>query len=158
CESREMLRALLLLLLIVLVIYGGVWLTTFGVEMLSAVRFGAFTHRIASADHVVVANSSARPQAFKIGGEDAKRLVRAVSCAKRYISRPGLEDASIYGDKATFFAGTNALGCIQACGRLFMVNGKKYQDDTGVVRALVSDGRQIAYSEWVSSMIGEKAK
>ena len=154
-QAIEMLRAALLLVLIGLVIYGGVRLTTFAVEIVTAARFRAFTHRIATADHVVVANRSARPQAFTIPGEDARRFIRAVSCARRYIPRPGLEDASIYGDRSTFFVGTNALGDLRACGNLFIVNGRKYRDDTGVVRKLLSDGRQRAHSEWLSSMMGE---
>lgn len=64
-----------------------------------------------------------------------------------------MEDASIYGDHLMFFAGTNALGNIRAAGSLFLVNGKKYRDDTGVMRTLVYDGHERAHSERVASTI-----
>jgi hypothetical protein len=106
-----------------------------------------FARRIASADHVV-ASMKQGAVSITIAGEDATRLVQAVSSAKRERPPWGMEDACIYDVRIAFYEGTKPLGDILSCTRLFIVSGKKYRDDTGLLGALAVHPIQNAYVEW----------
>lgn len=103
--------------------------------------------RIANADSIVVTISHS-PVSIPITGEDVKRVIQAVSFAKRERPPWGMTDSCIYDVKVTFFSGTNPVGKIVSCTSLFMVNGKKYRDDTGVLGAVAVAPICEAYVEW----------
>ena len=105
-----------------------------------------FARRIASADRAV-ASMKHGAVSITITGEDAKQLVQAVSSAKRERPPWGMTDACIYDVRITFFKGTEALGDILSCTRLFIVSGKKYRDETGVLGKLAVSPVQAAYVE-----------
>ena len=104
-----------------------------------------FAHRIASADRVV-ASAEHGAVSITLTGEDAKTLVQALSSAKRERPPWGMADACIYDVRITFFEGAQALGDIVSCTQLFILDGKKYRDETGVLGKLaVSPVHQAAY-------------
>jgi hypothetical protein len=78
-----------------------------------------FARRIAAADHVF-ASMKHGAVSVTITGEDAKKV----------------SDGCIYDVKITFFKGSEALGDILSCTRLFIVSGKKYRDETGLLGRL----------------------
>jgi hypothetical protein len=106
-----------------------------------------FARRIANADRVVV-TMLRTPVSITITGEDARRLVQAVSSAKRERLPWGTAYACIFDVRVTFFEGTNALGEILSCMGLFIVSGKKYHDDTGTLVTLAATPIHNAYGEW----------
>jgi HAMP domain-containing protein len=106
-----------------------------------------FTRRIANVDRVV-ATMSKSPVSIAITGEDAKLLVQAVSSAKRERPPWGMGDACIYEVRLAFLEGTNGLGDLLSCGHLFIVSGKKYRDDTGLLGTLAVTPIHNAYAEW----------
>jgi|SRR5437899_1842192 hypothetical protein len=97
-----------------------------------------FVHRIADADRVV-GTYAGSPVSVTITGEDAKRVVRAVSSSSP--ARPGFgrDWACAFMVKATFFRGTNALDDIEMCGSLFLLHHTKppYRYDSGALRDFV---------------------
>jgi hypothetical protein len=106
-----------------------------------------FARRIANADRAV-ASMKQGAVSITIAGEDAKRLVQAISSAKRERPPWGMSDACIYDVRITFFRGTETLGDILSCTRLFIVGGKKYRDETGVLGELAVSPVHAAYVEW----------
>jgi hypothetical protein len=104
----------LFLIPVILIAYAGVRLAIpLALDMVNAARFPAFARRIASSDHVVVADRLNRKPAFTIVGEDAKKFVRAVACSRRWMILARGYDEPQYDYSVTFLAGTNALGAIR---------------------------------------------
>lgn len=102
------------------------------------VRLEQFAHRIADTDHIV-ATYSQSSVSLTVTGDNAKKVVRAVSSAKS--DRPPLGHSNICRlmAKATFFKGTNVLDNIEMCSSLFLISHGKcpYRDDTGLLKAVV---------------------
>jgi hypothetical protein len=105
-----------------------------------------FARHIADADRVVTTMwpHIHCPVNITLTGNDATSAIRAVSSA----NREGATDACVYDVWVTFFHGTNELGYIETCGTFFILNGKKFRDDTGVLKALAVAPIKRAYSAW----------
>jgi len=130
-------RKVILLVVVVVVAYAGVRLTTaFVLERLNEARFRDFSLRIAPADHIIVTDRLNRPPAFTIPGEDAKTFVRGVASSRRMKHIPWGYDVPPFHLTATFLAGTNALGDISSNGDLLQFNGKTYWAHSNVVGRL----------------------
>ncbi len=93
---------------------------------------------IANADHLVVSNVF---DSFTItmNGEEAKRVVEAVSAARKE-SDPGLSTCREL--RIEFFQGTNSLGMVDACRAIIGIDRIRYIDRTGVMEALADKFRQ----------------
>jgi hypothetical protein len=91
-----------------------------------------FAAKIAGADPVLASTTKGRASITLIV-ESARKLIEAVSSAKRKRSPLGVTDACIYDVKITFLRGTNVLGDILSCKGLFIASGRKYRDDSGVI-------------------------
>ena len=113
-----------------------------------------FAARIANADRVV-ASMSEGTASITLTGENARKLAEAVSSAKRERPPLGMADACIYDVRITFFQGTNVLGDILSCNRLFMVGGRKYRDESGVIGLLAVTPAHTAYVEQQRRQRGE---
>ena len=136
-------------LLILLIIVG----LCASVPLIDAARLAAFAHRIATTDHVVASKwtlyPSRKEMSLSLTGEDAKRVVQAVSSASSGRPPFGTAWANIYSVTATFFKDTNVLGKITIDdGELFKTDGREYRDvsfkqdgkgGSGVLRDLVCD-------------------
>ncbi len=79
-------------------------------------------------------------------GDDARRVVKAVSSAKSGRPPSGMAWANMYMTKAAFFQGSRCLGEIEIDGgELFRAGGREYRDvslrrddtNSGVLRSLV---------------------
>ena len=92
-------------------------------------RLGRFAQRITSADRVVVSMWPRRELKLSLIGEDAKRVIQAVSSAKSGRPAPGMAWANMYLTKAGFFQGTYCVGEIAIDGgELFLAGGLEYRD------------------------------
>jgi hypothetical protein len=114
-----------------------------------------FARRIATADRVV-ASTKQGPVSITITGENAKTLIQAVSSAKRERPPWGMDDACIYDVRITFFEGAEALGDILSCMELFIVDGKKYRDETGMLGKLAVSPVHQAYVELLGKQMESK--
>ena len=92
-------------------------------------RLAKFAQKIANTDHVVVSKwthyPSRKEMSLSLTGEDAKRVVQAVSS--------GRADRQVYSNiwsaRAMFLGGTNVLGEIMIDdGELFLADGRQYRD------------------------------
>ena len=103
-----------------------------------AARLAPVAHRIADADRIVgtYARSSV---SVTVRGDDAKRIIRAVSSGSPARPSFGMDWACIYDVKATFFKGTNVLDDIEICSSLFLLHHSKppFRDDTGLLHDIV---------------------
>jgi hypothetical protein len=134
-------------LLILLIIVG----LCASVPLIDTARLAAFAHRIATTDHVVASKWTLYPSrkmmSLSLTGEDAKRVVQAVSSASSGRPPFGSAWANMYLVTATFFRGTNVLGKIVIDdGELFKADGREYRDvsfkqdghgGSGVLRDLI---------------------
>ncbi len=109
-----------------------------------------FARRIADADRVVATMwpSAHSPAKITLTGTEARRIIQAVSSAKRERPPWGMDDACIYDVWVTFFQGTNELGRIETCSSLFILKGKKYREDSGVLAALAVGPVHSAFRDW----------
>ncbi len=101
-------------------------------------RQRTLARQIANADHLVVSNVF-DGFTISIKGEEAKRVVEAVSTARKE-SDPGLSTCREL--RIEFFQGTNALGTVEACHALIGIDRMHYIDRTGVLEALSEKLRQ----------------
>jgi hypothetical protein len=101
-------------------------------------RLAAFRHRIADADRVVGTHASSAVS-VTLTGDDAVRLIRAVSSASSHRPPYGMASSCSFLGKATFFKGTNILDHIEICSSLFLIhyNEPPFQDDSGLLDTLV---------------------
>ena len=98
----------------------GSYFARFGIlRLYDATRLEIFAHRIASADHVVGVWADS-PVALTFTGDDAQKIVRAVSSAAS-ARMPNAEFALAYSGRAVFYRGTNALGQILFANSLFLL-------------------------------------
>jgi hypothetical protein len=106
-----------------------------------------FSQKITTTDHIVASKwtlyPSRKEMSLSLTGEDAKRVVQAVSSGKG--------DRQVYSNiwsvRAKFFGGTNVLGEIMIDdGELFLADGRQYRDvsfkldgdgGSGVLRDLI---------------------
>jgi hypothetical protein len=89
--------------------------------------------RIARADQVVASRYPYRVS-LTVTGEDAARVIQAVSSAKRDMRRFG----GTFMTRTRFLSGTNFLGDIQASSSdLFLAGDIQYSDRSDTVRRLV---------------------
>jgi hypothetical protein len=121
-------------------------LAAFSAYLFLAFPLSRFAAKIARADQVV-ASTTKGTASITIIGENARRLIEAVSSAKRKRYPPGVTDACIYDVKITFLRGTNVLGDILSCKDIFIVSGRKYRDGSGVIGELAVTPIRTAYAE-----------
>ena len=96
------------------------YLARFGIlRLYDAARLDIFAHRIASADRVVGIWADS-PVALTFTGDDAQKIVRAVSSAAS-ARMPDKEIALKYSGRATFYRSTNVLGHILFADSLFLL-------------------------------------
>jgi hypothetical protein len=109
-------------------------------------RLAAFARQIDSTDHIVVTYSS-RPVNLVIAGEDAKRVVQAVSSSRSNRPRSGTRNKCQYSVKAAFLRGTNVLGDIEICSYIFLIHHdpSPFRDDTGFLKTIVYEPTTDAY-------------
>ena len=124
-----------------------------GLYLFVSYPLARFARRIASADRVVVSMKQGAVS-INILGDDAKRVIQAVSSAKGERPPWGMSDACIYDVKITFFKGSEALGDILSCTQLFIVSGKKYRDETGDLGRLAVSPAHAAYVDWERRQLG----
>jgi hypothetical protein len=99
-------------------------------EKMNDSRFATFAQKIAVTDHIIVSMwthyPSAKEMSLSLTGDDAKRVVKAVSS--------GRADRRVYKNEwlvtVKFLAGTNVLGEINVDSHLFRADGVQYQDGT----------------------------
>jgi hypothetical protein len=106
-----------------------------------------FAQKITTTDDIVASKWTLYPSrkmmSLSLTGEDAKRVVQAVSSASSGRPPFGMAWANMYLVTATFFRGTNVLGKIVIDdGELFKVDGREYRDVSkldghGVLRDLI---------------------
>jgi hypothetical protein len=122
-----------LLVLLAIGVAAGVPLTRATMRAVNSARLQRFAHQIAGTDQIrAAALSSPVPVHVSLYGHEAKRVVDAISAAKRDTA----SYANIWGVKIRFQKGTNVLAEIKSSGNLFLVSGKQYRDDTGALRDL----------------------
>jgi hypothetical protein len=100
-----------------------------------SLRLAWFARRIAGADRIVATNWEASVS-MTITGDDAKKVVRAISSAGSGRPPLGMDWANIYGVNARFYRGTEVLGEIEMDGGgLFLIHYHEppFRDDTGVL-------------------------
>jgi hypothetical protein len=100
-------------------------------------RQSTLARRIAKADRVIATN---RYGGFSISitGEEARRVIQAVSAAKK--ENPLIEASPDL--RIEFFQGTNLLGAVGMCRSVIGIDGTSYSDRTGVLEALDDKYRQ----------------
>ena len=104
-----------------------------------SLRLTWFAHRIAGADRIVATNWAASVS-VTITGDDATKVVRAISTAGSGRPPLGMDWANIYDVKARFYRGAEALGEVEMDGDgLFLIHYHKppFRDSTGVLRGVV---------------------
>jgi hypothetical protein len=109
-------------------------------------RLAAFARQIDSADHIVATFKSGSVSLI-IAGEDAKKVVRAVSLSKSHRPPSGSKWKIYYSVNAAFLRGTNVLGDIEICSQAFVIyhDQSPFQDDTGLLKAIVYEPTSDAY-------------
>jgi hypothetical protein len=88
-------------------------------------RLAKFAHQIAATDHIIATKNTfflRKPMSLSLTGEEAKRVVQAVSSGKANREL----DMSQGPARVRFFQGTNILGEIATDGELFSVDGRRY--------------------------------
>jgi hypothetical protein len=120
-------------------------------------RLAKFAHTIATTDHVVASEwthyPSRKQMSLSLTGEDARRVVQAVTSASS--GRPPIGTAwkNMYLVTTTFFKGTNVLGEIEIDdGELFRVDGGEYRD---VSFKQVGDGVSGVLRDLVCAPLGK---
>jgi hypothetical protein len=138
-DKPKLRLAFLLPLLIIVGLCVGVPLIRFVLREYDTTRLAKFAHRIADTDRIVgtYARSSV---SLTLTGDDARKVVRAVSSAKSDRPPFGMKSSCSFFGKATFFRGTNVLDHIEMCGSLFLIHYSEppFRDDTGLLDTLVN--------------------
>lgn len=133
-SRKAKIGGLLLVLLFVLLLGLLSPLSTVLLRPYDAARLKIFAYKIAGTDRVV-ATAMGRSLAVEIKGPDVPKIVREVSSAKSARLQLGKGYACIFGVKATFYRGTNALDFVEMCGSLLMFhNGAPYEYGPGALR------------------------
>jgi hypothetical protein len=113
-----------------------------------AVCRASFAHRIADTDRVV-GTFSRSPVSVTLTGDDARKVVRAVSSASSDRPPWGMETSCSFMCRVKFFRGTNVLDDIEVCSSLFLIRRlplfldgydhrlPPFRDDTGSLDSLV---------------------
>jgi hypothetical protein len=112
-----------------------------------SLRLAWFAHRIAGADRIVATNWEASVS-LTITGDDAKKVIQAISSAGSGRPPFGMDWANIYGVNARFYRGAEALGEIEMDGDgLFLIHYHEppFRDGTGVLRGVVYKPLSDAY-------------
>jgi hypothetical protein len=103
-----------------------------------SLRLARFAHRIADTDRIVTtfARSSV---SLTITGDDAKKVVRAVSSASSDRPPFGMASSCSFMARATFFRGTNVLDDIEICSSLFLIHETEppFRDDSKLLDTAV---------------------
>jgi hypothetical protein len=92
-----------------------------------------FAQKIVITDHVVASSwthyPSRKKMSLSLTGENAKRVIQAVSSAGSGRPPLGMAWMNMYNYEATFYRGTNVLGEIMIDdGELFKTDGRIYRD------------------------------
>jgi hypothetical protein len=146
-SAKPKIRAIFLLPVLVLL---AVVLAKPTLSLYDTLRLERFAHAIATTDHVVASewtNHSHKQLSVSLSGEDARRVVQAVTTASSGRPPFGTAWMNMYLVTATFLNGTNVLGEIEIDdGELFRAYGGEYRDDSfkevgdgvrGVLRDLI---------------------
>jgi hypothetical protein len=147
-SAKPKIRAIFLLPVLVVL---AVVLAKPTLNLYDTLRLARFAHRIATTDHMIASKWTLYPSrklmSLSLTGEDAKRVVQAVSLARSGRPPFGMAWANMYLVTATFFKGTNVLGEVMIDdGELFRADGGEYRDvsfkqdgdgGSGVLRDLV---------------------
>ncbi len=115
-----------------------------------AARLRLFTRRVVEADRIV-ATMYRSPVTVFVSGDQARKLVTALSSATPDRPPLGLAHSASFLDRATFFKGATELGHIDISGPLFLVRARQppFRDDSGAIETLVEKPLQEAYMDWV---------
>ena|ERR1035438_3138867 len=107
-------------------------------EPYDSARRAMFAHRIADTDRIV-ATYAGSSVSLTVTGDDAKKVVQAVSSATSDRPPFGMANACSFMAKATFFKGTNILDHIEICSSLFLIHYSEppFQDDSGLLDTVV---------------------
>jgi hypothetical protein len=102
-------------------------------------RLAWFAHRIAATDRIIATNWLASASGVSIAGDDAKRVVRAISSAGSGTPPFGTDWANIYDVKVRFYRGATFLGEIEMDGAgLFLLHHRPpFRDRTGLLHDLI---------------------
>ena len=94
-------------------------------------RYERFSNQIAQADRVLVSDGG--PKSLTITGEKVNEIIKAIALAH--------QDSGHYRAKfsfvTSFYRGTNYLGGVDICSRLFMANGHQYRAEDDALKTLV---------------------
>ena len=109
-----------------------------------------FARRVADTDRIVATTVDSKSVSVTLTGNDAKRVVGAVSTGGSVRTPPGAEPPARYGTRATFYQGTNALGDIQLCGFLFLIPHSRppFRDYTDALVSLDLAVNKALREEW----------
>lgn len=154
-QSEIKTRFILLgLILIIVGSYFGHRYKNFILRQYDAVCLAAFAHRIADADRVVVTWEGS-PVSLTLTGDDAQKIVRAVSGAGS-TRMPDTELALKYSESVTFYRGPDALGEVLTAYQLFLLNHHEppFADRSGTLRTLVSTPMEKAMQEFWRTNVG----
>ena len=143
----------LIVRLVVVLVIGVLWIVFLPVPRAFFAPYDAacrasFAHRIADADRVVgtYARSSV---SLTLTGDDARKVVRAISSASSDRPPWGMATSCMFMCRVTFFRGTNVLDDIEVCSSLFLIRRPPFlvggyehrlppfRDDTGLLDSLV---------------------
>jgi hypothetical protein len=117
-----------------------------------AARLAIFAHRIANADRVV-GTWSGSSASLTLTGDDAQKIVRAVSSAVS-ARMPDKQFALLYPERATFYKGTNVLGQIGMAGSLFLVNHSEPPFGSRLLSTMISTPLEEAEREsWRTNLM-----
>ncbi len=97
-----------------------------------------FARRLADTDRIVATTIVDKSVSVVLTGNGAKRVVEAVSTGGSIRTPPEVEPPALYGTRATFYHGTNALGDIRLCASLFLIPHSKapFRDYTDALVSL----------------------
>jgi hypothetical protein len=136
------------LLLIIVGVCTGHLSKNYVMRQYDAVRLAIFAHRIADADRVVVTWGGS-PVSLTFTGDDAQKIVRAVSSAAS-ARMPDAELALKYSERVAFYKGTDALGEVEMAYSLFLLKFREppFCDRSGTLNTLVSTPFEKAVREF----------
>ena len=105
-------------------------------EKIDDLHLAKFVQKIAATDRIVATKqtySSHKMMSLSLSGEDARRVVQAISSARANRSLVMVQSPP----EVMFFHGTNVLAEIIAGSTLFSADGRHYKDSSGVLDRLV---------------------
>jgi hypothetical protein len=86
--------------------------------------------KIVEADRVII--SRERENSISNTGDEAKKIINAVSCARR----DGKNHNCIFDGHLEFYGGTNLLATVRWAGHWFLTDEGQFSDNSGVLSAL----------------------